>query len=107
MKSSLTLGCRARSLAWLVVILLVCPLLVPAAKAQAEGLPTSDHSGDGCLGVLRNPDFEEGFSVREAVEVTVAEGWEPWWVEGTEEEQSGGVSASSGVQARGPGGAWG
>ncbi|GAG42769.1 unnamed protein product, partial [marine sediment metagenome] len=30
----------------------------------------------------------EGFSMREAVEVTVAEGWEPWWVKGTEEEQA-------------------
>ncbi|TEU16424.1 MAG: hypothetical protein E3J25_02910 [Anaerolineales bacterium] len=51
---------------------------------ETDAWPTAD----GMVGVLQNPDFEEGFSMREAVEVTVAEEWEPWWVKGTEEEQA-------------------
>jgi hypothetical protein len=38
--------------------------------------------------LLRNPGFEEGFSERGAGEVTVANAWEPWWVQGSEEQTS-------------------
>jgi len=35
---------------------------------------------------LRNPDFEEGFSQRGAGEMIVAHRWEPWWVQGTDDQ---------------------
>ncbi|MEA3345334.1 MAG: SdrD B-like domain-containing protein [Chloroflexota bacterium] len=39
---------------------------------------------------LQNGNFEGGFSQREAGEVVVANGWERWWQEGTEEQQDDG-----------------
>jgi len=36
--------------------------------------------------LLRNPDFEEGFSQRGAGEMIVAHRWEPWWVQGTDDQ---------------------
>lgn len=34
--------------------------------------------------LLVNPDFEDGFSTHGAPELKLANGWEPWWVQGTE-----------------------
>jgi hypothetical protein len=36
--------------------------------------------------VLQNPDFEEAFTERGAGELTIATGWHPWWVAGSERE---------------------
>jgi len=78
-------GARFR---WLAVVLLVCLISLPTAQAQADTPSGVDGLDEGRIGVLRNPDFEEEFSQRGAVEVTVADGWEPWWVDGAEAEQS-------------------
>jgi hypothetical protein len=43
----------------------------------------------GCAGnVLANPGFEEGFPIRGVPEITVAAGWDPWWVAGTDAQAS-------------------
>jgi hypothetical protein len=39
---------------------------------------------------LQNGNFEGGFSQRGAGEVVVANGWEPWWHNGSEQEQADG-----------------
>jgi hypothetical protein len=38
--------------------------------------------------LLENSGFEEGFWERGTGEVTVANAWEPWWVQGSEEQTS-------------------
>ena len=38
--------------------------------------------------LLKNPAFEEGFWERGVGEVTVANGWQAWWVQGSEEQTS-------------------
>jgi hypothetical protein len=43
---------------------------------------------DECPGnVLANPSFEEGFSERGAGEVSVANGWFPWWQDGPGQDE--------------------
>jgi hypothetical protein len=37
--------------------------------------------------LLRNSDFEEGFSARGAGELSVGEGWQPWWQDGPGQEE--------------------
>jgi len=54
--------------------------LVPSARADCPG------------GVLLNAGFEEGFSARGAGEVEVANGWHPWFLFGSEEEQKDGYN---------------
>jgi len=60
---------RMRMVGILLLTVVLMPLvsLVPVASADCPG------------NVLRNPGFEEGFSERGAGEVTVANGWEPFW----------------------------
>ncbi len=61
----------------LVVFLLASWLLSPLS---ALGQPLSQA---GCSGnVLVNPGFEDGFSDRGAGEVSVANGWHPWYQDG-------------------------
>jgi len=63
---------RMRMVGILLLTVALMPLvsLVPVASADCPG------------NVLRNPGFEEGFSERGAGEVTVANGWEPFWQQG-------------------------
>ena len=89
-------GCHKRSFRWLVVILLVCLLPLPAAKAEADDLSTPASSLGGRRGVLQNPDFEEGFSAVRGG--TVAEGWQPWWVEADDQQQSPSFSGQPGYE---------
>jgi len=62
----------------LIVWPLVWPILVlaePAAQGECPG------------NVLLNPGFEEGFSDRGAGEVSVANGWFPWWQSGPGQDE--------------------
>lgn len=56
-----------------------------AIKPQGQSLAASPSlQGEN---LLVNPGFEEGFSTWQGSgEVTVADGWVPWWRQGTEEE---------------------
>ncbi|MGB9880398.1 MAG: SdrD B-like domain-containing protein, partial [Anaerolineae bacterium] len=53
----------------IIVWALLWPMLV-CAQGECPG------------NALRNPGFEEGFSDRGAGEVSVANGWQPWWQDG-------------------------
>jgi len=59
----------------LVTLLILVPLGASAAPLAQTNL-------------LKNAGFEEGFSERGAGEVTVANGWEAWWVQGSEDQTS-------------------
>ncbi len=61
----------------LVICFITLSLLLPAL-----GLAQPAIQGDCPGNLLRNPGFEEGFSARGAGEVTVANGWNPWWQDG-------------------------
>jgi len=62
----------------IVILLTLVPLeVLAAAPVQQQNL-------------LKNPGFEEGFYERGAGEVTVASGWEAWWVQGSEDQTSDG-----------------
>ena len=64
-----------------VICLLVWSLLCPALALALPGAQA------GCAGnVLLNPSFEEGFSARGSGEVTVANGWHPWYQDGPGQE---------------------
>jgi hypothetical protein len=59
-------------------------LAVLSMSGSANPAALADWSQDN---LLVNPDFEEGFSIWQGTsEVTVADGWVPWWVQGTEEQ---------------------
>jgi len=58
----------------LVTLLALVPLGASAAPPAQE------------TNLLRNPGFEEGFSERGAGEVTIANGWEAWWVQGSPDQ---------------------
>ena len=61
----------------LVLCLATWPLLVPCLVLAEPA------TQEGCAGnVLLNPGFEDGFSDRGAGEVSVANGWNPWWQDG-------------------------
>jgi len=66
----------------LVVCLITWPLLLPSlalAEPAAQG---------SCAGnVLLNPGFEDGFSDRGAGQVTVANGWNPWYQDGPGQQE--------------------
>ena len=59
----------------LAVVALVAPLLMPKTNVQSQ-----------TVNLLLNPSFEDGFSSRGAGEVTVANGWFPWWLQGTPDQ---------------------
>ena len=59
----------------LVTLILITPLLGPKTDVQGQA-----------INLLMNPGFEEGFSQRGAGEVEVANGWVPWWVQGTPDQ---------------------
>jgi len=56
----------------LVALALLAPLPDPGADVRGQ-----------TVNLLLNPGFEDGFSPRGAGEVVVADGWFPWWVQGT------------------------
>jgi hypothetical protein len=65
-----------------LVAVFLLMLLLCASPAAAEPLAQG-----GCAGnVLANPGFEEGFSERSAGEVSIANGWFPWWQDGPGQE---------------------
>lgn len=57
------------------IVLLCIALVLTALPVAAEPL------AQGCEGLV-NAGFEDGFSERGAGEVTVANGWNPWWQDG-------------------------
>ena len=59
----------------LAVLALLAPL--PELEADVQGQTVN---------LLLNPGFEDGFSQRGAGEVVVANGWFPWWVQGTPDQ---------------------
>jgi len=59
----------------LIVLLLIAPLAGSTAETQQQ-----------TPNLLLNPGFEDGFSERGAGEVVVANGWFPWWVQGTPDQ---------------------
>ena len=60
----------------LVTLLILVPLGASAAPPAQGG------------NLLKNAGFEEGFSERGAGEVTIANGWEAWWIQGAEDQSS-------------------
>lgn len=62
---------------FLMICLIAWPMLRPAF-VSAEPSTQGECSGN----VLLNPSFEEGFSDRGAGEVSVANGWYPWYQDG-------------------------
>ncbi len=65
-----------------IILLLTVPLWY-AAPSAAEPL-----AQDVCAGnALLNAGFEEGFSERGAGEVSVANGWFPWWQDGPGQDE--------------------
>ena len=59
----------------LAVVVLAVPLLGTRTQVQSQA-----------VNLLLNPGFEDGFSPRGAGEVTVADGWFPWWLQGTPDQ---------------------
>ena len=96
MTLSTVAGCHKRSFRWLMVILLVCLLPLPLAKAEVDDPHALPSSPAGRQGVLRNPDFEEGFS--EVDGGAVAEGWHPWPVEAGDAQESRSYSGQPGYE---------
>jgi len=66
------------------------PSPLTLASATGAGEATASTSNGGTPNVLQNPDFEEAFTERGAGEVTVADGWHPWWEDGSEKETADG-----------------
>lgn len=68
------------------VILTICltaALLLWPALVMAEPVAQGDCAGN----VLLNPSFEDGFSDRGAGQVTVANGWQPWYQDGPRQSE--------------------
>lgn len=61
------------------VALTMLALIAPLAGSKADELGQT-------VNLLLNPGFEDGFSPRGAGEVEVANGWFPWWVQGTPDQ---------------------
>ena len=72
---------RRLHLALMAVYLWANAGLVPI-EVSAEPLAQGECPGN----VLINPGFEEGFSERGAGEVSIANGWFPWWQDGPGQE---------------------
>ena len=70
----------------LLSALIVLGLLVSVALSPAAALAEPAAQGECPGNVLANPGFEEGFSDRGAGEVSVANGWFPWWQDGPRQE---------------------
>jgi len=68
--------------------LLAVAFLLALAPLPALAAPPAQ--GDCAGNLLRNAGFEEGFSTRGAGEVEVANGWDPWWMNGSPEETADG-----------------
>lgn len=68
--------------------ILTVAFLLALAPLPALASPPAQSTCAGNL--LRNAGFEEGFSPRGAGEVEVANGWDPWWVNGTPAETNDG-----------------
>jgi len=66
----------------LILGLTMCLLLWPSV-VFAEPVTQGECPGN----TLLNPGFEEGFSERGAGEVSVANGWFPWWQEGPGQDE--------------------
>jgi hypothetical protein len=66
---------RSLALITLVTLILIAPLSGSKADTQRQ-----------TVNLLLNPGFEDGFSSRGAGEVVVANGWFPWWVQGTPDQ---------------------
>lgn len=62
---------------WMILGLLLWLWLAPILTLAEPSM-----QGDCAGNVLVNPGFEEGFSDRGAGEVSVANGWYPWWQDG-------------------------
>ena len=60
------------------------------ALAPLPSLAAPPFQGDCPGNLLVNAGFEDGFSTRGAGEVEVANGWEPWWINGTPAETADG-----------------
>jgi hypothetical protein len=60
-----------------VMMLIACPVMAAAPPMQGGNR-------------LQNGNFEGGFSERGAGEVVVANGWEPWWQQGTQDQDANG-----------------
>ncbi|MFZ5918140.1 MAG: SdrD B-like domain-containing protein [Chloroflexota bacterium] len=60
---------------FLAVLTLLAPLTALRAEEQLQ-----------TVNLLLNPGFEDGFTERGAGEVVVANGWFPWWVQGTPDQ---------------------
>lgn len=68
-----------------LILLVVAALSVgigSAMRAPVGGIPLATITDN----LLINPGFEDAFTERDAGEVKVAEGWEPWWLPGTRPE---------------------
>ncbi len=65
--------------------IVIPPTATPPPTDTPPPTPTPIRYPAGNL--LRNAQFEEGFSVRGALEVAIAEGWHPWWQEGPGQEE--------------------
>ena len=74
---------RTRLIHKLVTTGLITWLVLSPIAAFAE--PASQEECPGNVSV--NPGFEEGFSERGACEVSVANGWFPWWQEGPGQDE--------------------
>lgn len=67
--------CRALAAVVLAALALLAPLPGPGTDVQSQ-----------TVNLLLNPGFEDGFSQRGAGEVEVANGWFPWWLQGTPDQ---------------------
>jgi uncharacterized protein YraI len=70
-----------KRLANVLIIALLLLIGVPMAPVQAIPLTQGGN-------LLRNPGFEEGFTMRGAPEVEIAANWEPWWTAGSQDQTS-------------------
>ncbi len=69
-----------KRLANLLIVAFLLLISLPSAPTQA--IPLSQGN------LLRNPGFEEGFTMRGAAEVEIAVHWEPWWIPGSSDQTS-------------------
>jgi hypothetical protein len=67
-----------RRICALLIACLLSSMVLPSLLVSAEPAKQGECPGN----VLVNPGFEEGFSDRGAGEVSVANGWFPWWQDG-------------------------
>ena len=68
---------RSRTLVAVAIAALALLASLPGLKADVQSQTVN---------LLLNPGFEDGFSTRGAGEVEVANGWFPWWMQGTPDQ---------------------